>query len=73
MLLKNHSGSDYQALYNQLLHDLHHGIRSYNCTILGLVQSNLPDGEKVKMIALLAGKLDTLTKEISLKHNQINP
>ena len=74
MPIKNPSGCDYQALYNQLLNDLHHGIRSFNCTILGVHQlTHLSDAEKLKMIGDLAAKLDQLTRAISLKHNQLNP
>ena len=60
-------------LYRELLHDLHHGLRSFNCTILGVCSLDIPDAEKLEMIGGLALKLDKLTKQISQKHNSTHP
>jgi len=64
---------DYEKLYETLLFDLHHGIRSASCTILGVLSLDLTDAEKLVLIEIKIKALDAKTFEISKKHNDLTP
>jgi hypothetical protein len=65
--------SDYQVLYQGLLHDLHHGVRADSATILGVLSLQLGPEEKLYLIESFIIELERKTRIISAKYYALNP
>jgi hypothetical protein len=63
---------NFEKMYSDLLYELHHTVRSCSCSILGVLAIDIPDEEKLRLIAQTAAKMDEKTREIHLKYNELN-